>query len=71
MGYSGGGMSQFSDGDRDELQLWRSKITTANRNNIFCHCRRCDREWVASDREPCTCGSQDVETIACWQFPDG
>lgn len=51
---------------------WREKIAIADRNNILCHCRQCDREWVASVREnTCSCGSQDVEAIACWQFPDG
>ena len=57
---------------RDLVAAWQQKIEWANRHNIFCHCRQCDREWVTSSRtDPCTCGSQDVERIACWQFPDG
>jgi hypothetical protein len=59
--------SQFNP---DELQKWQMGIEEANRFNIFCHCRRCDREWVASDQVPCSCGSTNVEYIACWQFPD-
>jgi hypothetical protein len=55
----------------EELQAWRLSLQEANRNNIFCHCRRCHREWVASDQVACLCGSKDVEYIACWQFPDG
>ncbi|WP_421659628.1 hypothetical protein [Leptothermofonsia sp. ETS-13] len=54
----------------DELRNWQLSIEEANRYNIFCHCRRCDREWIASDYVICNCGSQDVEYIACWQFPD-
>lgn len=54
-----------------ELQEWQLKIEAANLYNIFCHCRQCDREWVASSSEvPCDCGSTNVEHIACWQFPD-
>ena len=62
--------SQFSP---EELKEWRLKIATANRNNIFCHCRTCDNEWMDSDdRASCpSCGSDNVESICCWQFPDG
>ena len=55
----------------DELQQWQFRLRQANDNNILCHCKDCDREWVASEEEPCQCGSQRVEYIACWQFPDG
>lgn len=27
---------------------WQEKIKVANRNNIFCHCRNCDNEWIDS-----------------------
>jgi hypothetical protein len=54
----------------DERHTWQLKIQSANRYNILHHCRRCDREWVASVPERCCCGSADVESIACWQFPD-
>ena len=60
---------QLTDG---ELRQWQVAIEAANRNNILCHCKRCDREWMASvGGTPCECGSQAVEYIACWQFPDG
>jgi len=56
----------------EELRQWQFGLQQANDNNVFCHCRQCDREWVASDHDiQCTCGSRAVETIACWQFPDG
>jgi Zn finger protein HypA/HybF involved in hydrogenase expression len=57
---------------QSEIQRWQQKIEIANRNNIFCHCLQCDREWVDSSLEAiCTsCGSNKVERIACWQFPD-
>jgi hypothetical protein len=56
----------------EELLQWRDAIAEANRNNILCHCKRCDREWVSSSQQAvCECGSQAVEYIACWQFPDG
>ncbi|MGB7416221.1 MAG: hypothetical protein WA902_18610 [Thermosynechococcaceae cyanobacterium] len=61
-------MSHFSP---QELQSWQQGLAQADRHNIFCHCRSCDREWVASKHSPCECGSTDVESIACWQFPDG
>ena len=53
-----------------ELQAWQLGIQEANRHNVFCHCRQCDREWVASDYAACVCGSTNVEHILCWQFPD-
>lgn len=53
-----------------ELQEWQRCLAEANKNNILCHCRQCDREWVASTNETCSCGSTRVEHIACWQFPD-
>lgn len=56
--------------DRAELQAWQLRIEAANMYNILCHCRKCDREWVASSEIPCDCGSTSVEYIACWQFPD-
>ncbi len=54
-----------------ELHDWQQSLEEANRHNIFCHCRECGYEWVASKLEACVCGSQRVEHIACWQFPDG
>lgn len=55
----------------EERQKWLNQIETANRNNIFCHCRSCNLEWIDSTFNAiCQCGSSDVETISCWQFPD-
>lgn len=54
----------------DELLQWQAAIEEADRYNILCHCRTCDREWVASVPETCVCGNQQVEHIVCWQFPD-
>ncbi|MBF2000932.1 MAG: hypothetical protein IGS38_09470 [Synechococcales cyanobacterium M58_A2018_015] len=54
----------------EELQAWQQSIEEANRYNIWCHCRQCHREWIASTELPCECGSSSVEYIACWQFPD-
>ena len=54
----------------NELEEWQTKIEIANLHNIFCHCRHCDKEWVASTYEICSCGSKEVEHILCWQFPD-
>lgn len=54
----------------EELAVWQQTLEAANWVNILCHCRRCDREWVASSEEPCSCGSRSVQYIACWQFPD-
>lgn len=53
-----------------ELHDWQLRLQEADRYNILCHCRVCDREWVSSSPEACVCGSQNVEHIACWQFPD-
>ncbi|MGF1495966.1 MAG: hypothetical protein ACFB8W_03960 [Elainellaceae cyanobacterium] len=54
-----------------EQQEWRLRLAAANQHNVFCHCRKCQKEWVASEPTPCSCGSRSVEAIACWQFPDG
>lgn len=53
------------------IQEYRRAIVAANRNNVWCHCRHCDREWIASTRQRCACGSTDIEYVLCWQFPDG
>ncbi|NBD14983.1 MAG: hypothetical protein GVY04_02190 [Cyanobacteria bacterium] len=54
------------------IQQWQRKIERANQNNIFCHCRDCGQEWVDSQEEvTCSkCGSNNLEQIRCWQFPD-
>lgn len=59
--------------DASLTDKWRKKIEVANQNNIFCHCRSCDYEWVDSSVEvSCkSCGGKNIERIACWQFPDG
>ncbi|WP_068819331.1 hypothetical protein [Phormidesmis priestleyi] len=54
-----------------ELHDWQQSLEEAARHNIFCHCRECEREWIASNPEACVCGSKRVESIAYWQFPDG
>jgi len=54
-----------------EWYEWQLRIQAANQNNLLHHCRKCDREWVASVEEFCSCGSKSVERLACWQFPDG
>jgi len=60
--------SQFTP---DELQQWQSAIAETDRHNIWCHCKKCDAEWVASTPVNCPdCGSDRVEHISCWQFPD-
>lgn len=59
--------SQF---EFSELKTWQQGILDANRHNILCHCRHCDREWIASSQERCQCGSLNVEYVCCWQFPD-
>ncbi|NJO41498.1 MAG: hypothetical protein HC769_15670 [Cyanobacteria bacterium CRU_2_1] len=56
--------------DPAELQEWQQRIEEANRYNIWCHCRTCHKEWIASTYVICSCGSKNVEHIACWQFPD-
>jgi len=53
-----------------ELHEWQQRLEEADRHNILCHCRKCEREWIASKPEHCICGSKSVEHIACWQFPD-
>lgn len=54
-----------------EQRDWQWRLRVANHNNIFCHCHACGREWVDStDDAGCICGSDRVERIACWQFPD-
>jgi len=63
-------MAEASHFSPDELAAWQRTLEVANWRNILCHCRQCDREWVASQEEPCTCGSRSVQSIACWQFPD-
>ncbi|MBW4656026.1 MAG: hypothetical protein KME20_23735 [Kaiparowitsia implicata GSE-PSE-MK54-09C] len=64
---SGQPSSQFT---LAELAEWQQILAAANRNNILHHCRVCDREWVASEAQRCTCGGRSIERIACWQFPD-
>ncbi|MEM8603673.1 MAG: hypothetical protein AAGF24_07540 [Cyanobacteria bacterium P01_H01_bin.121] len=54
-----------------ELQQWQAALAEADRHNIFCHCKQCGYEWVSSQPERCRCGSQAVEYLTCWQFPDG
>lgn len=54
----------------DEQREWQHIIAEADRYNILCYCHQCKREWIASTRELCNCGSTLVEHIACWQFPD-
>lgn len=56
---------------RAELGDWQLTLAEADRHNIFHHCRHCQREWVASTWEACSCGSKEVEHLRCWQFPDG
>lgn len=55
------------------IAQWQEKIKIANRNNIFCHCRNCNHEWVDSSFDAIcnNCGNNNVERICCWQFPDG
>jgi len=63
--------NNFSSEDSAEIRQWQAKIATANRNNIFCHCRECGAEWVESSFSAvCKGGSSNVERISCWQFPD-
>ena len=66
-------MSENFPLDPSLLEQWQLKIKTANRHNIFCHCRNCDYEWVDSSLgASCQkCSSNNVERISCWQFPDG
>ncbi|PSO48468.1 MAG: hypothetical protein BRC33_09800 [Cyanobacteria bacterium SW_9_44_58] len=55
------------------IQQWWRKVELADRNNIFCHCRDCGEEWVDSQKDVAcaNCGSNNLEQIRCWQFPDG
>jgi len=53
----------------EELQQWQARIAAANRNNVLCHCRGWDREWLASAAVPCECGSRNVETIRLLAIP--
>ncbi|AFY54885.1 hypothetical protein Riv7116_2369 [Rivularia sp. PCC 7116] len=67
-------MSSFnSNHNSSTIYQWQQKIKIANHNNIFCHCRDCNYEWVDSvfDAICHECGSANVEAISCWQFPDG
>ncbi|WP_413162163.1 hypothetical protein ACL6C3_24935 [Capilliphycus salinus ALCB114379] len=61
-----------SKNSETQLDRWQFNLRQANDNNVFCHCRQCNYEWVdSSDEAPCpACGSTNVEHIACWQFPD-
>jgi predicted Zn-ribbon and HTH transcriptional regulator len=56
----------------EQLKQWHQGIQDANRNNILCHCRACGYEWMDSKLEvTCIkCGSENVESISSWQFPD-
>jgi len=42
-------MSQLTP---EELAEWQRVLDAANYNNIFCRCRQCNREWIASTEEP-------------------
>ncbi|MBE9028309.1 hypothetical protein IQ266_00880 [filamentous cyanobacterium LEGE 11480] len=54
-----------------EYAQWQINLAEASRNNIWCHCRACAREWVASSTtETCTCGSPNIQYVHCWMFPD-
>ncbi|MBS0014879.1 MAG: hypothetical protein KFF72_00665 [Arthrospira sp. SH-MAG29] len=61
-----------STNHQDLLETWRSQIRQADINNVFCHCRDCEAEWVGSawDENCPSCGSTNIERISCWQFPD-
>jgi hypothetical protein len=59
--------SQFTPA---ELREWQLGIEAADQYNIFCYCRQCGREWVSSVEVACACGSNRIERISCWQFPD-
>jgi len=62
----------FPFSDSSQLHEWHQGIKDANRNNIFCHCRACDYEWMDSvfDATCIKCNSKDIESISSWQFPD-
>ena len=58
--------------NEQELLQRQANLAEANRNNILCHCKTCDYEWVSSvEANRCRCGGTRIEHIACWQFPDG
>jgi hypothetical protein len=52
-----------------ELHAWQQGIDEANKNNILCHCRQCDREWVASTNESCSCGAIVWSILPAGSFP--
>lgn len=64
--------NNFDHQDLNTFKEWQEKINIANNNNIFCHCKKCGKEWVDSSLTAlCSnCGSREVEHISCWQFPD-
>ncbi|MGB6299275.1 MAG: hypothetical protein WBF90_24270 [Rivularia sp. (in: cyanobacteria)] len=55
-------MSELKSNKNNSIILqWQEKIKVANRNNIFC-----------LDFTSCiNCGSDYIERISCWQFPNG
>jgi len=56
---------------RAEIRKGQREIARITRNNLFGHCHACEYEWVGSAPIACPqCGSDRVEFIACWQFPD-
>ncbi len=61
--------SQFTP---EELAQWQLSLQEANRHNIWCHCQRCQYEWVDSVEDAVCpqCHSDRVQHIPCWQFPD-
>ncbi|MDJ1177507.1 hypothetical protein PJF56_01385 [Roseofilum sp. BLCC_M91] len=61
------------ESDRPQIDRWKRKIEVANQHNVFSHCHQCGYEWVGSSEDrPCPqCGSDRLERILCWQFPDG
>ncbi|WP_225852732.1 hypothetical protein, partial [Haemophilus parainfluenzae] len=32
----------------EEWAQWQFGLQQANHNNVLCHCRQCDRQWIAS-----------------------
>lgn len=46
-------LNSFPFQEPDELQNWYQNIEQANRNNIFCHCRACNYEWIDSSTSFC------------------
>lgn len=55
------------------IRQWQQKVKNTDQNNILMHCKDCGEEWVSSQQEGVcyNCGSQKLESIRCWQFPDG